>query len=1152
MKNTIRTFVHFSSLLFLTGLLSGCVAWPGMTVLLSQLNPVKGSFPVFVMPANASSQPQDRPTLSDDVDGILDPLTGQPPVTPSPVAPELIVVPRVDNVVSESGTTSTVLVRLSQQPTHDVRIRNFLHSLPGEVATVPSEFVFTPGNWNTDQTLTLTGLPDSIQDGDKEVAIDLGTMESLDTRFQGISAGEIRVLNADIDSVGVVVYPLHGLQTTEDGGSDQLTVVLNSKPTHSVTFSVHLSNTSEVASNPSSITFTPANWNAPQTVTLTGLNDDRKDGNQAFYVQLVSATSGDPLYNGMQSSLAHGINLDNDTAGVLVTSSASLPYTTSEDGTTIAFQVKLSSQPTHTVTIPVLSLSPTEGQPNTDSLVFTPVNWNLEQNLVVTGIDDDVVDGDKLYTIRLDKPISEDANYAELHQIDTALTNLDNDFAALVFTNHLNLTTGEDGTNAIFRIRLRSRPTANVTVQIQSSNLAEGLVNPTSITFTPSNWSSNQTIQILGVNDSLIDGDVWYEILFPSVTSSDSHYNGLVVSPLPAINLDDDTPGVMYFNASSITTRENQTGLTQFQVRLKTRPSHEVRFPVIQSSNPEEGIVSPSELVFTPGNWNVPQNISIQPVRDWVVDPDVLYHITFADLESADPLYSGFSVESVPVLNQNSDTLGYVFSPAFTSLNPVVTDSGLKNSFTLRLNSKPTGNVVIPLSSLDTARMVVSPAEIVFTPENWDTPVVIEVEGLFFEQANPPAHSTVAVRVGYWNSSDRKYYPGGSSDYSGFAFGDRNSNTTDNGNFTVRRFNTQRPLSVIHASITSTLTTTELGVEVPLLLRLGRQPTDTVTVQIHSSRPDEGIAVPSILTIQPEEWEDIFTVRVVGQNDDLLDGAQNYQISFTISSVDPYYNGAVAPVVNFRNNDSNTNRLVVSPSNSSTNPLITTRKPGPRNTVTFTLRMNAQPNGTVVFPLTSAGIPSQGVLDKTQLTFNSGNWNVPQTVTITGVDNGSTTTVDYRIQAGPSTSDPTVDPLFHGQSNGIDIHVRNTSPGFVVTDATGPTAEWGRRASLNLRLTSPPTATVTCYYYIDNESEGRGISGTVDASFPHIPQVVRRVTRTTSNWNSHTTITVEGVDDGILDGDQEFHVVFLPCSSPDSDYDGLVPRSVRFVNEDND
>ena len=72
---------------------------------------------------------------------------------------------------------------------------------------------------------------------------------------------------------GVTVTPTSGLTTTEAGGTATFTVVLTSQPTASVTMGLSSSNTAEGTVSPSSLTFTSANWNTAQTVTVTGVDD---------------------------------------------------------------------------------------------------------------------------------------------------------------------------------------------------------------------------------------------------------------------------------------------------------------------------------------------------------------------------------------------------------------------------------------------------------------------------------------------------------------------------------------------------------------------------------------------------------------------------------------------------------------------------------------------------------------------------------------------------------------------------------------------------------------------------------------------------------------------------------------------------------------
>jgi hypothetical protein len=66
------------------------------------------------------------------------------------------------------------------------------------------------------------------------------------------------------------------------------------------------------------VVFTSANWNVPQTVTVTGLDDDLDDGNVAFTIVTGAGFGSDPAYSGLAVADVSVSNTDNDTAGILV------------------------------------------------------------------------------------------------------------------------------------------------------------------------------------------------------------------------------------------------------------------------------------------------------------------------------------------------------------------------------------------------------------------------------------------------------------------------------------------------------------------------------------------------------------------------------------------------------------------------------------------------------------------------------------------------------------------------------------------------------------------------------------------------------------------------------------------------------------------
>jgi cyclophilin family peptidyl-prolyl cis-trans isomerase len=81
-----------------------------------------------------------------------------------------------------------------------------------------------------------------------------------------------------------------------------------------VTIPLESSLTTEGTVAPGQLVFTSADWRVPQTVTVTGVNDDAVDGNKVYLIRLKAAVSTDPLYNGVAGGEVQVTNLDDDTA----------------------------------------------------------------------------------------------------------------------------------------------------------------------------------------------------------------------------------------------------------------------------------------------------------------------------------------------------------------------------------------------------------------------------------------------------------------------------------------------------------------------------------------------------------------------------------------------------------------------------------------------------------------------------------------------------------------------------------------------------------------------------------------------------------------------------------------------------------------------
>src|SRR5205823_3794306 len=143
----------------------------------------------------------------------------------------------------------------------------------------------------------------------------------------------------DNDTVGFTVSPLAGLVTTEAGGTATFTVKLNSQPTGTVIIGLTSSDPAEGTVAPASLTFTAANWNTLQTVTVTGVNDAVADGNHVYTIVTAASVSPDPAYNHPHSPHVALTNLDDDAVGFTVSPLAGL--VTTEAGGTATFTIKL-------------------------------------------------------------------------------------------------------------------------------------------------------------------------------------------------------------------------------------------------------------------------------------------------------------------------------------------------------------------------------------------------------------------------------------------------------------------------------------------------------------------------------------------------------------------------------------------------------------------------------------------------------------------------------------------------------------------------------------------------------------------------------------------------------------------------------------------
>ena len=141
--------------------------------------------------------------------------------------------------VAESGSTATFTVVLSNPPDADIEAGktltfNVASSDTGEATVDVSTLTFDQANWSTPQTVTVTGIDDSVDDGNQDLSVTLSVLAGTGGWFyDGLPDQVIAVTNADDDAVGFTLSTTSAT-VTEGGSTTTFTVVLDSEPSSNV------------------------------------------------------------------------------------------------------------------------------------------------------------------------------------------------------------------------------------------------------------------------------------------------------------------------------------------------------------------------------------------------------------------------------------------------------------------------------------------------------------------------------------------------------------------------------------------------------------------------------------------------------------------------------------------------------------------------------------------------------------------------------------------------------------------------------------------------------------------------------------------------------------------------------------------------------
>ena len=224
-------------------------------------------------------------------------------------APSVIITPENGALtVSEAGGTDAYSVVLAFAPAGIVQVtfaapaidpnstdrsRAILLSLDGVNWDTSVTAVLTPANFATPVRILVKAAYDLSSEDTRAVPIQAMVVGG--GAYDGLALPNTLVRTLDDDAVGVVVTEvLGGTRIVEGDTGRTYQVVLTRQPIANVTLTLHVTAPGQVLVGPSTLTFTPGDWNTPKFVTVSALDDGVVQGFYYAYVD-TAVTSNDVI-----------------------------------------------------------------------------------------------------------------------------------------------------------------------------------------------------------------------------------------------------------------------------------------------------------------------------------------------------------------------------------------------------------------------------------------------------------------------------------------------------------------------------------------------------------------------------------------------------------------------------------------------------------------------------------------------------------------------------------------------------------------------------------------------------------------------------------------------------------------------------------------
>jgi hypothetical protein len=320
----------------------------------------------------------------------------------------------------------------------------------------------------------------------------------------------------------------------------------------------------------------------------------------------------------------------------------------------------------------------------------------------------------------------------------------------------------EDGANnqgtTTFWVKLDTLPTGDVTIPLDITmngavNTTRAVLDKQQLVFTSTNGTTEQAVTVAAIDDSLQNSTNSLVVRLKAATSSDPRFSGMDATDL-SLPIADYTRNVIV-TPTSLTVKEGTTAKT-FTVRLQSQPDAPVIVPleiVDANGNPDTSRATLDKplLNFTTSNGTTAQTVTVTAVDDDLANGNANFTIRVKPAQSSssgDLSYNGRDGADVALVVQDNDTLGIQVSVTSLPLQ----ENGAGTTFTVRLQTRPTSDVTIPLEivnangDVDQSRMTLSVSELVFTPDTATTAQTVTITPVNDDLLNGTGTFTVRLK----------------------------------------------------------------------------------------------------------------------------------------------------------------------------------------------------------------------------------------------------------------------------------------------------------------------------------------------------------------------------------------------------------------------